>query len=55
MKKYTKKQIYEAFLKWDTELRLNPEGFLSREEQIKLSVEEASRKTTEAFIEYLNK
>lgn len=30
--KYTEKQIYKAFLKWETEKRTNPSTFMSESE-----------------------
>lgn len=53
MKKYTKKQIEKAFLRWETEYRLNPSSMMSDEQVKKLSVEEHAKESMRTLIEFM--
>jgi len=52
--KYSKKQIEKAYAKWETEVRLNPTGFLTESEIREENVEEIAKKHTETLLTYLN-
>ena len=53
--KYTRKQIKEAFLKWETDVRLEPDDFLTDEEKSLESVSELAERSTETLLNYLIK
>jgi len=54
MKKYTKKQIEKAFVKWQTLARLQPQKIMTDEVARELSVEEFAKECTRALLEYMD-
>ena len=52
--KYTKKQIKAAYIKWHTECRLNPTGFLTDCETKDKDVNDAAETDTNTLIDYIN-
>lgn len=50
--KYTKKQIQEAYLKWHTNYRLNPQDFVS--DDLTKSVEQLSKEDTDYLISLID-
>ena len=51
--KYTKKQIESAFVKWNTELRKDPEEFITDEDYNSIDVTELSKDQTLDLIKYM--
>jgi len=54
MKKYTKKQIEEAFLKWETQCRLQPQTMASEKEMKEMSVEQLAKESLRALLEFMD-
>jgi len=54
MEKYTKKQIEEAFLKWETQYRLQPQEMVSEEEVRKMSVEQVAKEDLRTLLEFMD-
>ena len=53
--KYTRQHIKDAFVKWNTEVRLHPSQFETQEDMLKLDLDEVSEKETQELIDYINK
>tara|TARA_R110002111_G_scaffold219870_2_gene282055 strand:- start:22534 stop:22701 length:168 start_codon:yes stop_codon:yes gene_type:complete len=53
--KYTKKQITNAFISWNTDVRINPSLIKSDKEVANTDVEELSKAQAEDLIDYINK
>ena len=52
--KYTKKQIKEGFIKWNTFARLNPSQIKSDKDVSNTDVEELSKSQTKDLLNYIN-
>ena len=52
--RYTKKQIKEGFIKWNTFHRLNPSQIKSYEETSNTDVEELSEAQTKDLLNFIN-
>jgi len=53
--KYSKKQIKQAFLEWETDSRLTPSDFLTDQDKLKEDSVEIADRNAEALIKYMNK
>jgi hypothetical protein len=52
--KYTKKQIKEGFIKWNTFARLNPSKIKSDEDVLNADVKQLSEAQTKDLLNYIN-
>ena len=52
---FTEEQITAAFLRWEQDLRANPEAFQTHEQVRQLSAEEAAQAATAALVRYMQR
>ena len=54
-KTYTLDDIIRAFEKWETNARINPTGFLNREEARSIDVKDTAKHSAEVLVYFMNK
>ena len=54
MKKYTKKQIKEAFIQWEIKARCQPQEMITDDEMRELSVDEVAKQQLDELLKYMN-
>ena len=52
---YTRKDIKKAYLKWEKQIRLNPQEFRGDEDRLRESAEEWAEENTKYLINLMNK